>query len=45
MFAPLLCSPYKYGHSAEVSVSKDGKITPQKWYTLGRNSQEMAYVM
>ena len=39
------CRPYKYGHVIEVKVNPDGTPSVTKWYTLGRNSKETAYVM
>ncbi|GAB4821502.1 hypothetical protein N2152v2_008548 [Parachlorella kessleri] len=37
--------PYKYGHVIEVKVNPDGTPSVTKWYTLGRNSKETAYIM
>jgi hypothetical protein len=38
------CSPYQYGYAVETSVGDGGIATVTKWYTLGRNSKELAYV-
>ena len=33
-----------YGHAVEGRVQNGGSVELTKWYTLGRNSKELAYV-
>jgi hypothetical protein len=38
-------NPYKYGYTIEVSPESATSGTGRKWFTSGRLSQELAYVM
>jgi hypothetical protein len=38
-------SPYAYGYPIEVTVTPDGKASPQKHYAMGRVAVELSYVM
>lgn len=40
-----LFNPYNYGFAIEVKALDGGKYESSKWYTLGRNSKELVYVM
>ncbi len=38
-------NPYDYGYITEVTVGEDGSATPNKHYSMGRGTWEMAQVM
>lgn len=38
-------NPYLYGYAIEVEVGEGGNYTATKWFTTGRTSKELVYVM
>ncbi|KAK9805169.1 hypothetical protein WJX72_003295 [[Myrmecia] bisecta] len=38
-------NPYLYGYATELTANADGSYQNVKWYTLGRGSKELPYVM
>ena len=40
-----IINPYDYGYAFEVAVGEDGSYNANKWYAVGRRSNELAYIL
>lgn len=40
-----IINPYDYGYAFEVRVNEDGSYDANKWYSTGRRSNELAYIL